>query len=231
MTSEQETLSVAVRERLVQRFGGDRAAVLYGYWQLLATPTGAGRLRGTLGAEGYRSALAALAQAGVDLPRQAGAGPAAGLDTYPGGGVASRLTVDRQLLRQARMDGLFGWGAVSGQCDVSLVRAGAAGYPRDALVVGLTLAPVMPLTYHAAELRARPSLATTSPPVLARLGGFADGGGHLLVSGSLALSLDDTLVAALFGDGATPIEVIVYRCYDGPAAEDTSFAIARGVFR
>ena len=29
---------------------------------------------------------------------------------------------------------------------------------------------------------------------------------------------------------ASIIEAVLYRCYDGPAAEDASFAVARGVF-
>ena len=105
----------AVRTRLQTRYGGDRAASLFGYWQLLGAPDGTGRLRSTLGPAGFRSALAALAAAGVDLPRQGGAGPVAGVDAQPGDGADARSTVDRQLVRQARLQGLFGWGDASGR--------------------------------------------------------------------------------------------------------------------
>ncbi|MCC6629893.1 MAG: hypothetical protein IT340_21150 [Chloroflexi bacterium] len=229
MSREHEALSVSVRERLTQRFGGDRAAALYGYWQLLATTTGTSRLRSTLGAEGYRAALAALAQAGIDLPRQGGAGPAAGLDTQPGPGAPATQTVQRQLLRQAGLTGLFGWGRVAGRLDVSFGRAGAVGYPQDTLVTGLELSHLAPLTYHIGEIRAQPSLTTANPPVLLRVGGYSDAAGRLQVLASAVATADDAVVTGLFGGQPGTLEVIVYRCYDGAGADDTSYAIARGV--
>jgi hypothetical protein len=229
-SAQDEALRDSVRTRLQLRYGADRAAALFGYWQLLAAAGGPTRLRGALGADGYRSALAALAAAGVDVPRQTGPGPAAGTEAQPGAGASANLTVERQLLRQALLRGLFAWGDCSGQLDLSFVRGGAPGYTQDTIVVGLVATRLLPATYHRVEVRAAPSLLEASPPVLLRLGGHADATGKLWVFAGQPAASDSAETVAIFAGPAGQIEAVLYRCYDGPAGEDASFAIARGVF-
>jgi hypothetical protein len=218
----------AVRGRLLLRYPSDRAAALYGYWQLMATPGGPTRLRATLGPDAYRAALAALAVAGVELPRLTEPGPAAGTEAAPGPGAPAALTTDRQLLRQALVQGVFAWGQCAGQIDLSFVRAGAAGYSRDSIVAGIIIERLLPGTYHRVEVRATPTLLDASPPVLLRFGAFTDGAGLLRVFASLPAASTSAEVSGIFGPIAGPVEAIVYRCYDGPAADDTSFVVARG---
>lgn len=227
---QDEALRESVRSRLQVRYGGDRAAALFGYWQLLGSPGGTSRLRATLGPEGFRTALAALAAAGVDLPRQSGPGPAAGTEAQPGAGAPASQTADRQLVRQAQVQGLFAWGDCSGHVDLSFVRAGAPGYSQDTLVVGLLMSRLMPSTFHRLEIRASPSLLDANPPVLLRVGAHTDGVGLLRLFASQPAAADSAEVTSIFGSQGGEIEAVLYRCYDGPAAEDTSFLVARGTF-
>jgi hypothetical protein len=44
-----------------------------------------------------------------------------------------------------------------------------------------------------------------------------------------ATSLSSVEATTIFGPHAGPVEAVIYRCYDGPMAEDTSFVVARGV--
>lgn len=228
-SSNDEALSAFVRDRLTRRYGRDRAAALYGYWQLLASPAGPTRLRATLGAAGYRAALAALAHAGVDVPRQTDPGPATGTRTHPGVGTPSSHTVERQLLRQARLQGVFGWGETDGRVDLSHVRAGAPGYSHETIVIGVQAIRLLPTTYHSIEVRARPARLDTAPPVLLRLGAYTDGSGELRVFAGVPVSSDGPEATTIFGSQGETIEVVMYRCYDGPTADDTSFVVARGL--
>jgi hypothetical protein len=98
----------------------------------------------------------------------------------------------------------------------------------DTLVVGVHLTGLLPVTYHVAEVRAQPSLMTASPPVLLRVGGFSDATGCLTISSGWPAAPEATDVVAIFSGQHGPIEAVIYRCYDGPAGDDTSFVVARG---
>jgi hypothetical protein len=227
-SSFDEQQREAIRARLIWHYPTDRAAALYGYWQLMSVPGGSTRLRTSLGPAGYRETLAALAAVGIDVPRLAAPGPAAGIETQTGPAAPAELTVARQLVRQARLDGLFGWGGGSGTIDLTFVRAGAAGYSRDVIVAGARIDHLLPTTYHRLEVRTPPALLDSSPPVLLRFGTYSSETGGLRFFASLSTSCDSPEVAAIFGGGG-PTEAILYRCYDGPLADNTTFMVSRGL--
>jgi hypothetical protein len=230
VVDNNEATRESVRARLLQHYSGDRSALLYGHWQLLGTSDGPARLRQTLGPEGFRGTLAALAAAGIALPRLHDAGPATGAASFAGPGVPARMTVDRQAVRQATLRGVFAWGECVGGVDLSLVRAGAPGYAHDTILLGLHVERLLPVTYHRADVRGLPALVSAPAPVFWRFGGYSDAQGVLHVLSSHEAMLDGPEITAVFGAGGA-VEVVLYRCYDGPVGDDTSFVVARGHVR
>jgi hypothetical protein len=62
-----------------------------------------------------------------------------------------------------------------------------------------------------------------------RFGAFSDGTGNLRLFAGQPASHAGAEVTTIFGASGGTVEAVVYRCYDGPAAEDTSFVVARGL--
>lgn len=228
-TGPDEHLREAVKARLLVHYPRDRAATLYGYWQLLCSSGGPARLRSTLGPATYRETLAALAAAGIELPRLTAPGPVAGVEANPGSGVPATLTVERELIRQAILAGVFAWGDISGVIDLAYVRAGATGYGRDTIVASARLKGLLPATYHRLEVRSQPALLGAQAPILLRFGAYTSETGQLRFFVGLPAAPESLEVTTIFGTSPSQTEVILYRCYDGPAADDTSFIIARGI--